>query len=191
MSGTAPYVYLEYGDSLAALGINSLLYLYDTTTMVILGDGGYDLFEPGCVTARPDEGDAIFPAHSYDINYPYCRIALSYNMSDTRGDPQVGQLIPQAPTIAIQLNLVGCDLSEPVSVAINTQPPQMGCVIDIFPGYAPTDFYVLVDAADAVLPLRMYFTVTNGAGRTKLFWIGVRAARNAPASGSVVPGRPV
>lgn len=188
MSGTPPYVLLAVGDDIVALGANALQYVYSGDAAVF--DGGYDFFDTACIAVVNAYGENDHPSGTYDVRYPYCRTALQYNMSDVRADPQIGQLIPQAPYLSIQLRLVGCDLSQPISVDVEVQPPQTnGCAIAVFPGYEPTDFLIILDSTTAILPLRMYLTVTNGAGRTKLFWIGVRSTRNSPASGSVVPAR--
>lgn len=190
MSGQPPYVYLmgNAAGSLVDVLPNSLLYLYSGDNPLVVLEGG-DFFETGCVFARTAQAEDVHPERSYDIRYPYCRTALTYNMADVRADPQIGQLIPQAPFLSIQLRLVGCDTSLPVSVHAEVQPTQVRCAVAVYPGYTPTDFVVVIDAGAATLPLRLYITVTNGNDVTKQFWIGVRATRGGPASGTVVPKR--
>ena len=187
MSGRAPYAYLEYGYAIASLGFSALEYLYDADSMTQIDLGYNDLFQGGCVAVRPAESDVLAPIGTYDVRYPYCRIALTYNMADVRGNPQVGQFVPQAPFFAIILRLIGCDKSSPVGVSVNAQPTQTNCVVSLYPGYSPTDFYVVVDAGRAVYPMRLYFTITNGSGITRTFWIGIRDRRDGLISGAVVP----
>src|SRR4249920_1928448 len=133
MSGTAPYTYLALGAFLTELGFNALQYVYDGVNQTVVTVGATDLFESGCVTARPQEAPATHPIGSYNIAYPYCRTALQYNMADLRGDPQLGQLVLQAPYLAIQLLLVGCDQSLPIAVTTNAQPAQQGCAATLYP----------------------------------------------------------
>lgn len=192
MSGSAPYTYLTLDGHLIDLGFDQLQYLYDGSTAILVPIEGADLFEQGCVGALLDQSKAEHPTQSYDISYPYCRTAIRYNMDDIRADPQLGQLIPMAPIIVTRLMLVGCDTSLPVSVSFEVQPPQTKqCAAALYPGYDPTEFYAVIDSEAAELPLRLYFMITNGAGRAKQFWIGVRAARDGLASGAVVPTRSV
>jgi len=190
MSGQPPYIYLAIGDNLVNLAFNQIQYLYDQDTYIVIPYGGDDLFETGCTVARLDERDVEHPIHSYDIRYPYCRTALRYNMADIRADPQIGQLVAQAPFVAIRIMLDGCDQSEIASVQSVVEPAQPQCAASIYPGYAATDLYAVVDIALAVLPLRLSFAITNTNGVVKRFWIGVRDSRKGMPSGAVVPPRP-
>lgn len=190
MSGQPPYIYLAAGEALIDLGFDQLQYLYDATSLFIVPIGGYDLFEAGCAAALlsepPSDEHGVRP---YDIRYPYCRTALRYNMADIRGDPQIGQLVAQAPYVAIRIMLAGCDRSLPIRVEVNTQPQQAGCAAALYPGYDPTEFHAIIDTTIATLPLRLNFQVTNGNDVTKKFWIGVRDNRDGVPSGAVVPPR--
>jgi hypothetical protein len=189
MSGNFPYIYLALGPNLTSLGPSALQYLYSGAGVFTVTADDADLFEAGCVAVRPIESEFTTPIGTYDISYPYCRVALSYNMADVRGNPQIGQFVPQAPFFAILVRLVGCDQSLPISVSVDVQPAQTICVVSLYPGYSPTDFYTTVDVANAVFPMRLYFTVTNGSGTTRTFWIGIRDTRSGLISGAVVPNR--
>lgn len=188
MSGVAPYTYLTIdGETLCSTGTDGIIYLYDSTGQLIIAVGDVDLFEGACAAVLGDP--VTYPENAYDTNYPYCRTALRYNMADTRGNPQVGSFVPQAPYFAIKLMLDGCDRSSIVSVSSRIEPLQSGaCVASLFPGNDPTVFFAVVDMTNAELPIRLYFTVTNGANIVRTFWIGIRDRRDGLITGAVVPG---
>jgi len=190
MSGHPPYTYAELlGGNLITLGGDTLLYFYDNNAQVVVTFEGVDLFEPGCITPRVGGGvPSDHPEGSFNIKYPYCRTALRYRMDDPRSNPQIGQLVAVAPIMSMKIILDGCDLRVPINVtAIKLDPPQSvgQCTISLYPGYTPTEFYIVAIPGELTLPVRFTFTLQNGPV-TKSFWIGIRDSRGGVPSGAVV-----
>jgi hypothetical protein len=180
--------YLQLGpDALTELGFDQLQYLYDDNGAVLVLVDPTDLFQSGCVTGRPLSTVVTeHPVNSYDIVYPYCRTALTFRMDDPAVNPQLGQLIAMAPIISVRIALVGCDLTQPLSVtrSVLSPGPVDGCKASLFPGYVPTEFYLIVDTGALTLPARFNFTVTNGKV-VREFWIGLRESRDSKPSGAI------
>lgn len=190
MSGVPPYVYLDIGTGdLTALGPDILQYLYDNFNLGMIIIEGIDFFEPGCFTAQfnDDTVASEHPLNSYNIRYPYCRTALQYNMSDGQADPQIGQIIIQAPILSIKLILVGCDTSPIISITSKLEPSvTKPCAVELYPGNTLNEIFLIAEAASLTLPARITFTATNSNGVQRTFWVGLRDSRSGKSSGAVI-----
>jgi hypothetical protein len=174
--------------TLLAVGSTRLLVLYDDNVADFIDIGNTEFFSGGCLTARyVEDAPNTHPENSYNVAYPYCRTTVRYRMDDSRSNPQLAQLVPQAPFLVIRIVLGGCEVSDIVSVVSRLEPQQViGCGAELYPGYSPTELYMVLTASLLTYPTRLTFTVTNKAKSVKEFWIGLRSARDGVPSGALV-----
>lgn len=188
MSGTAPYVYCDLINGILSHDGSNLTYLYDATTFNVSVQEGVSFFEEGCLYLQDKTIDPFaFPANSYNINYPYCRVGVEYRMDDPRSDPLIAQLVAMAPRMNLKLVLGGCDPARISIVRLTRLPATMRrCAITLFPGNARNEYIVTMDFTLIELPCRLFFEATNTDGVVKKFTIAVRDNRSGVPSGAVL-----
>lgn len=181
MSGTSPYVYVDVSDNLLSLTGGDIIYIADGDQLGVYGANGADFFEPGCLTGRPlnNEFDSLHPFGAYNINYPYCRVAVEIRMDDPRSNPLVASLVAVAPFLSLKIFISDCSPGDIINVTSKVDAEvRSPCGVVLYPGYVNNEFYVVVDFSAVSLPALFTFTLTNDKGLVKTFMVAIRDSRD-------------
>jgi hypothetical protein len=173
-----------------AVGPDWLLMLADNTEVTVRTIDGGDMSETNCVLLADAGGVAsLHPLHSWDITYPYARVAIKIRMDDLRPLDQLAQLVAVAPYLLIYLVLVDYrDMPiQPLSCVTSVEPPQLfPCSVVAYNAFGQPFMQLQIISAAVGLPARITLDITDVLGNHRVGWIGLRASRDGLPSGAML-----